>query len=124
MKSNLFKTALTAAIVAITFLPPSTFGRIPDPYPGFSADPVINFNDLRVYPNPVAGNTRIVLPQASSYWVYVSVTDMNGVLTRSFQYQPGTCELNVDMSRLPAGSYCVRVVGYEVGFHNLRVLKE
>ena len=81
-------------------------------------------NDLLVYPNPVESNTRIVLPIASIGNVTVDVIDMNGNANRTYVYAPGSYDLDVDMSRLPAGIYSVRVTGKGVGFYNLKVVKQ
>ena len=81
-------------------------------------------NDILLYPNPVENQARIVLPQASIGTVTVDVIDLNGNVTRSYSYAPGSYQLDVDMSRLPAGMYSVRVFGKGVVYHNIKVIKE
>ncbi len=81
-------------------------------------------NALLVYPNPVVGNTRIALPAPSIGNVSVKVVDMNGNITRSYEYAPGTSVMEVDMNRLPAGIYSVRVYGTGLDNYNLKVVKQ
>ncbi len=81
-------------------------------------------NDLLVYPNPVISQTRVVLDVTPVSDVFVDIIDLNGRVDRSFQYAPGTNLLDIDMSRLPTGLYSVRVSGNDIGFHNLKVVKE
>lgn len=83
-----------------------------------------NFNDLLVYPNPVVANTHIVLNQISRSNVVVTIVNMNGMVERTYQYAPGTQNLDVDMSRLAAGMYSIRVSGADVPSHNLKVVKQ
>ena len=83
-----------------------------------------SIDDLLVYPNPVLSSTRIVLNTLPVSNVYVEVVDMNGNVTRSYQFAPGTYNLDVDMSRLPNGLYTVRVHEKDAGYHNLRVMKQ
>jgi hypothetical protein len=136
MKISLFRTAigivaLTAGLLTTTSANAQpAFSDISDVNALFTRNPTAigdlpdNFNDLLVYPNPVAANTNVVLPWPAPGKVYVNVINMNGMLARSFQYEPGANELQVDMSRLPNGIYSVRVTGYGIGFHNLKVLKQ
>jgi hypothetical protein len=79
---------------------------------------------LPVYPNPVSSSTRIALPQPSVSTVYVRIIDLNGVVQRSYQYPAGISVLDVDMSRLRMGLYSVRVSGKDIGFYNLKVVKD
>ena len=80
-------------------------------------------NDLLVYPNPVENSTRIVLDQSPTSPVNVDVIDMNGQVVRNYSYAAGTYNIDVDMSRLPAGLYSVRVSGDSIADHNLKVVK-
>ncbi len=82
------------------------------------------YASLLVYPNPTFGNARVVLPSSSVGTVYVDVVSLNGNVLRSYQYVPGSYLLNVDLSTLPASLYSVRVHGDDVGFYNLKVLKQ
>ncbi len=82
------------------------------------------FNDLLVYPNPVVSSTRIALDQVPGSNVFVDIVDLNGVVNRTFQYSPGSYQLDVDMSNLPTGIYSVRVSGRDIGYHNLKIVKE
>jgi hypothetical protein len=86
--------------------------------------PVDGDNDLLVYPNPVTSTTRVVLDEVPFSIVNVDVIDMNGRIDRSFQYAPGTYFLDVDLTNLPLGLYSVRVSGRDIGYHNLKVIKE
>jgi len=81
-------------------------------------------DDLLVYPNPAVSATRIVLNNVPGSAVYVEVIDMNGEIDRSFEYSPGSYFLDVDLSNLPDGMYSVRVSGSDVGYHNLKVIKQ
>jgi len=81
-------------------------------------------NDFLVYPNPVTSHTSVVLDDVPNSAVYVDIIDMNGQVDRSFQYAPGSYDLDVDMSRLPTGLYSVRVSGRDIGYHNLKVIKD
>jgi len=81
-------------------------------------------NALPVYPNPVASSTRIALPAPTVSTVSVKIIDLNGVVNRTYEYASGTSVLDVDMSRLPMGLYSVRVTGKDIGFYNLKVVKE
>ena len=53
----------------------------------------------------------------------VDVIDMNGQIVRNYTYAAGTYNIDVDMSRLPAGLYSVRVSGDSIADHNLKVVK-
>lgn len=81
-------------------------------------------NDLLVYPDPVVSSTKVVLSGPSAGIVYADVVSMNGVVDRSYQYVPGSNVLDVDMSKLPAGWYSLRVWGKDIGCHNSEVVKE
>ncbi len=81
-------------------------------------------NQLTVYPNPVVSNTKIILDQASAGNVNVNIIDMNGQVVRTYQYAQGSYSLDVDMSKLPAGLYSVRVSGKGMADHNLKVVKD
>lgn len=83
----------------------------------------IGNNDLFVYPNPAISNARIMLPFASEGKVTVSVVNMNGKVDRTYQYEPRSYQLDVDMSTLADGIYSVHVSGKGVGEHNLRIQK-
>ena len=83
----------------------------------------VHGNDLLVYPNPVENSTRIVLDQSPTSPVNVDVIDMNGQIVRNYTYAAGTYNIDVDMSRLPAGLYSVRVSGDSIADHNLKVVK-
>ena len=108
----LFSTASYAQTTAATG--PETITTIADN----------GLNDLLVYPNPVFSSTRIVLDQVPGSSVFIDVIDMNGVVERTFQYAPGSYQLDVDMSNLPAGLYSVCVSGKYIGYHNLKIVKE
>ena len=81
-------------------------------------------NDLLVYPNPTQGYTRVVLDEVSTGPVSVYIIDMNGRIDRSYQFERGTYQADLDMSALPTGLYSVRVSGDGIGLHNLKVIKE
>lgn len=81
-------------------------------------------NALPVYPNPVVNNTHVLLPTPSIDVVSVKVIDMNGVTTRSYEYPAGTTSMDVDMMRLPAGIYSVRISGKGMENYNLKVVKQ
>ncbi len=81
-------------------------------------------NSLLVYPNPVVSNARIVLPAPSIGKVSAMVIDMNGSVLRQYSYAPGTSIVDVDMSKLPAGIYSVRVSGDAAAPYNLKVVKQ
>lgn len=81
-------------------------------------------SSLLVYPNPVVSTTRIALDQVPGSNVYVDILDMNGVIERTFEYAPGSYQLDVDMSNMPQGLYSVRVSGRDIGYYNLKVVKE
>lgn len=83
-----------------------------------------NAYDLLVYPNPAISSTRVVLPNPTISTAYVDVIDLNGYVARSYQYAPGTYQLDVDLSTLPTSIYSVRVYGTGVGFYNLKVVKQ
>lgn len=95
---------------------------IPNASEGVAA--ISGFNDLLVYPNPVVSSTRIALEQVPGSNVYVDIVDMNGVVDRTFQYAPGTYQLDVNMGNLPMGMYSIRVSGRDIGYHNLKVIKQ
>ena len=84
----------------------------------------VSQNDLLVYPNPVISQTRIVLQGRSAAPVFVDVVDLNGNLVRTCRYEPGTYNLDVDMSRLPAGLYSLRVFGNYISDYYEKVVKE
>ncbi len=96
------------------------------PYATTGISNVVNntTNDLLVYPNPVFSYTRVVLPNISSGSVYVDIIDLNGRIQRSYEFASGTYQADLDMSTLPTGLYSVRVTGNNVGYHNLKVVKE
>jgi Secretion system C-terminal sorting domain len=81
-------------------------------------------NSLLVYPNPVVSSARIALPAPSVGKVSAMVIDMNGSVLRKFSFAPGTSVLDVDMSKLPAGMYSVRVSGDAAAPYNLKVVKQ
>jgi len=81
-------------------------------------------NNLLVYPNPVASNTKIVLNELSTGIITVYVIDMNGNIDRTYQYPQGLKILDVDMSTLPQGLYSVRVSAKGIDDHNLKVMKQ
>ncbi|MBC7554941.1 MAG: DUF4394 domain-containing protein, partial [Taibaiella sp.] len=66
-------------------------------------------SNLVVYPNPVVSQTKITLPLPSKGAVNVNVVDFNGNVVRKYSYNAGSATLDLDMSRLPAGIYSVRV---------------
>jgi type IX secretion system substrate protein len=84
----------------------------------------VSQNDLLVYPNPVISQTRIVLPEASAAPVFVDIVDLNGNVVRTYRYEPGIYNLDVDMSRLPAGLYSLRVSGKYISDYREKVIKE
>jgi len=81
-------------------------------------------SDLFVYPNPVVDVTHIVLPEASSDVVTIYVIDMNGRVDNTYQYAPGSNQLDVDMNILPPGIYSLRVFDPSSGSYNLKVVKQ
>jgi hypothetical protein len=83
-----------------------------------------NGYNLLVYPNPATSGTRVVLPAPAIGTAYVDVIDLNGNVDRSYQYAPGSYELDVDISNLPVSIYSVRVYGTGIGFYNLKVVKQ
>jgi Secretion system C-terminal sorting domain len=80
--------------------------------------------NLLVYPNPASSTARIVLPDVSIGTAYVDVIDLNGHIARSFQYAPGTYQLDVDVSRLPISIYSIRLYGMGIGFYNIKLSKQ
>lgn len=78
-------------------------------------------DDLFVYPNPTVGVTHIILHEPSPANVFIVVLDMNGNIVRTYQYGPGSYDIQVAMNPLPAGLYSVRVYGPGISFHNQKV---
>ena len=81
-------------------------------------------NDLQVYPNPVTGSMHIIMDELSPADIQVEVIDMNGNVARKYQYESGSDLLEVNMNRLHAGLYSVRVFGKGIASHNLKIVKE
>ena len=111
------------AIAGMMMLYGATFAQIPSSI-NDNAPLFYRVNDLPMYPNPVADNTHVMLPEPSLGPVYLDVLDLNGNVVRSVQYPLGVYDLDVDMSRLPVGLYSLRVYEQGVGYHNLRVVKD
>lgn len=81
-------------------------------------------NQLLVYPNPVALDTRIVLNEPSPDVVQAAVLGMAGRIEATYKYAPGTRVLYMDMSTLPVGLYNVQVSGAGIATTYLRVVKQ
>ena len=78
-----------------------------------------------MYPNPVLSQAKIILSELPKTAVAVYVIDLNGNIVRTFKYEPGNYSLDVDMSKLPAGIYSVRVQQKDIPYYtNIKVVKE
>ena len=65
-----------------------------------------------------------MLPVVPTSATYIYVIDLNGHVDRTYQYAPGSYELDVDMSSLPTGLYSVRIIEPQQMDYNLKVVKQ
>ena len=62
-----------------------------------------------VYPNPARSNAAIVLQDVSSQPVTIYITDMNGVIEKTYTYGAGYRSYGFDMGNLRPGVYRIQV---------------
>ncbi|RED97038.1 T9SS type A sorting domain-containing protein [Marinoscillum furvescens] len=73
-------------------------------------DPVLTAStvDASIYPNPAASFMRITLPEAHGISAHVSIIDLQGKSTGSYQLTDVREEV-IDVSNLPKGLYIVKI---------------
>jgi hypothetical protein len=80
---------------------------------------------LQAGPNPVLDRYRVSLESAAGGYLDLNLYDQLGrrVLTRRENLQPGTNQLDLDLSHLPPGPYALRLLSKD-GEAGLRLLRE
>lgn len=68
--------------------------------------------EVNVYPNPASESFTIVLPEDANGLFDIRVVDNTGKLVQSLNMVDANQNINVDVSRLTAGVYTVRIIGY------------
>ncbi len=79
---------------------------------------------LLVYPNPAINNTRIVLAAPAANKVYVDLVNLNGSVVRSYQYGPGSYQLDLDLGNVPPGMYHARISSNRSSPQSVKLLKQ
>jgi len=110
-------------VIAPVLINADTTGALTQPMAVYT-DNVYNYVYDLAYPNPTSSITRITLPMVSAAIVYADVVNMNGNVMRSYQFAPGSYQLDVDLSTLPTGLYSVRVFGRDVALRNFKIVKQ
>lgn len=110
-------------VIAPVLINADTTGALTQPMAVYT-DNVYNYVYDMAYPNPTTGITRVTLPIVSAAEVYADVVNMNGSVMRSYQFAPGSYQLDVDLSNLAAGLYSVRVFGKDVALRNFKIVKQ
>lgn len=64
--------------------------------------------DVKLFPNPASDQVQIALSQGTNEVVRLRVMDLNGRLVK-FEEQPGSDQLQLDVSSLSAGQYLLRI---------------
>jgi hypothetical protein len=77
----------------------------------------------QMYPNPATYQTRVVLGHTAQAPVVAELVDMNGRLASRTSFPAGREVLNLDVSRVPAGLYVVRVFEGNILTHQLRLVR-
>jgi hypothetical protein len=75
------------------------------------------------YPNPTVNATRIVLDEPAANNVYVDIINLNGAVVGSYQFAPGSYQLDIDLGNLPMGTYSAQVTSNGIAPQNIRILK-
>lgn len=68
-----------------------------------------NFSNAVVYPNPATGNLSVKLTEALSQNSTLTITDVSGRKLQQQAVTEGTLQVSIDVSRLPAGRYFIRI---------------
>lgn len=77
----------------------------------------------QMYPNPATYQTRVVLNSVSQLPIVAELVDMNGRLASRTAFPAGREVLNLDVSRVPAGVYAVRIFEGSTLTHQLRLVR-
>jgi hypothetical protein len=78
---------------------------------------------VQMYPNPATYQTRVVLGYTAQATVIAELVDMNGRLAARTSFPAGREVINIDVSRVPAGIYAVRIFEGNVLTHQLRLVR-
>jgi hypothetical protein len=84
-----------------------------------TVDPILNSN-TKLYPNPTSGQIRLEIPWSQGE-ALLEVVNISGKLIRTMR--SNATEFDFDISRLPAGTYFVRISGAE-GIALKKLIKE
>ncbi len=68
-----------------------------------------NFSNALVYPNPTTGPLNIKLAESIKNNTTLDVTDVTGRVVKQQQVNKGVVNINLEVSKLPAGRYFIRI---------------
>ena len=77
----------------------------------------------QVFPNPADERVVVSLPLDNASQLVITLTDMNGKQVLRNTVEPGVSALELDLSALPSGPYCVVIAG-ERSVQSIKVVKK
>ena len=94
-------------------------------YSDLAVSPCSFVQNLRIWPNPVAGITTVRIPSSRNSVIILKVTNALGteVFNKQYNLHPGNNEFQIDLNNLPAGIYSLNATseGFKKNYKILKV---